>query len=144
MIYFIKEKIKEHLLIKDDTDIREVADFINFTKEYLGINDDIKIQLSFKHTPDIRTTGYYSLDKFIKVYVGYRLFCDFEKTIAHELTHHKQLLDGKLNNPAKDGEDDSPLEAEANSVAGTIIRKWGKLHPEIYEKYWKLDKLIEI
>jgi hypothetical protein len=31
-----------------------------------------------------------------------------------------------------DGEDGSPIENEANAVAGIIIRKYGKLHPELY------------
>ncbi len=33
----------------------------------------------------------------------------------------------------KDGSDGSPIENEANSLAGVIMRQYGKLHPEIYE-----------
>jgi hypothetical protein len=54
------------------------------------------------------------------------------RSIAHELVHHKQMLEGRLKNTALDGQDGSPIENEANSTAGIIIRKYGKLHPEIY------------
>jgi hypothetical protein len=37
-----------------------------------------------------------------------------------------------LVDAVQDGEDGSPIENEANAVAGVIIRKWGKQHPEIY------------
>ena len=128
-----KESINESLLTRDKKDIKSVADFVNFAKDYLDINDDIKIELAFKKTPDIITTAYYhGEDKRVKVYVKDRLFCDFEKSIAHELVHHKQNLDGRLTNTIKDGADGSEIENEANSVAGEIIRKWGRLHPEIY------------
>jgi hypothetical protein len=43
-----------------------------------------------------------------------------------------QFLEGRLLDAVKDGEDGSDIENEANAVAGIIIRKWGKLHPEIY------------
>ena len=128
----IKQLLRERLLTKEDVDIRAVADFVNFTKEQLGIDDDIKVELAFERTPDLVTTAYYNLDGLVKVYVKDRLLCDVEKSIAHELTHHKQYLEGRLTNTTKDGEDGSPIENEANANAGTIIRKWGKLHPEIY------------
>ncbi len=31
------------------------------------------------------------------------------------------------------GADGSEFENEANAVAGVIIRKWGRIHPEIYD-----------
>jgi hypothetical protein len=131
----IKQLLKERLLTKDDIDIREVADFVNFTKKYLDINDDIKIELAFEKTPDIRTTAFYDYngDGLIKIYVKNRAIVDVCRSIAHELVHHKQFLDGKLVDAIKDGEDGSPIENEANAVAGKLIRIYGKLHPEIYE-----------
>ena len=94
--------------------------------------------MSFERTPDLSTTAYYSLKGFIKVYVKDRLLCDLERSIGHELAHHKQYLDGRLTNTEIDGADGSQLENEANSVAGILVRKWGKLHPEIYySSIWK-------
>jgi len=130
----IKHLIRERLLTQDEFDIRQMADFTNFAKECLNINDDIKIELAFERTPDLTTTAYYSYggEGLIKIYVKNRAMIDVCRSLAHELVHHQQFLEGRLLNGAKDGEDGSPIENEANAVAGVIIRKWGKLHPEIY------------
>ena len=129
-----KESINESLLTRDKKDIKSVADFVNFAKDYLDINDDIKIELAFKKTPDIITTAYYhGEDKKLKVYVKDRAIIDVCRSIAHELVHHKQNLDGRLKTSQDPGADGSEFENEANAVAGVIIRKWGRLNPEIYE-----------
>lgn len=130
----IKTLLREALMTKEDSNIRKIAEFINFAKNYLGIDDDVKVKLAFERTPDLKTTAYYNTNGLIVVYVKDRLLVDIKKSIAHELTHHLQNIEGRLNNPIKDGEDGSPIENEANAKAGEIIRKWGKLHPEIYYK----------
>lgn len=127
-----KGNLNEALLNKTDADIRKVTDFVNFAKDYLEINDDIKISLAFEKTPDIRTTAYYNNEGFIKVYVKDRAIIDVCRSIAHELVHHKQNLDGRFENAKNPGEDGSEFENEANAVAGVLIRKWGRIHPEIY------------
>lgn len=127
----IKQLLREGLT-KTDDDLKGVADFVNFAKEFLGIKDDVKVLLAFERTPDLKTTAYYSLDGYLKVYVKDRAFVDICRSIAHELVHHLQNVEGRLLNVAKDGDDGSPIENEANAVAGVIIRKYGKLHPEIY------------
>ncbi len=132
MKLLIKQLLRERLLTKQDMDIRTVSDFINFAKEYLNITDDIGVELAFERTPDLTTTAYYDLNGMIKVYVKDRAIIDVCRSIGHELVHHKQNLEDRLIDAAKDGEDGSPIENEANAVAGIIIRKYGKLHPEIY------------
>lgn len=132
MKVLIKTLLRERLVSKQDVDIRVLSDFVNFSKEYLGITDDVKVQLAFERTPELKTTAYYNTDGFLVVYVKNRAIIDVCRSIAHELVHHKQNLEGRLVDTAKDGEDGSPIENEANSVAGIIIRKYGKLHPEIY------------
>lgn len=54
---------------------------------------------------------------------------DILRTITHEFVHYKQVMDGKqiLSNPG------SPAENEANAKAGEIVRKYGKLHPELFD-----------
>jgi hypothetical protein len=128
----IKQLLRERLLTKADIDIRTVSDFINFAKQELGITDDVKVELAFERTPDLKTTAYYDLNGFIKVYVKDRAIIDICRSIAHELVHHLQNLEGRLLNGPKDGEDGSPIENEANATAGVLIRKYGKLHPELY------------
>jgi hypothetical protein len=130
----IKQLLRERLLTKDELDVRDVADFVNFAKEHLGIDDDIKVELAFEKTPDLTTTAYYqNSENRLKVYVKNRAIIDVCRSIAHELVHHKQNLEGRITNPEIDGADGSDIENEANAVAGVIIRKWGRIHPEIYE-----------
>ena len=128
----IKQLLREGLMGKDETDLRAVADFVNFAKEFLSISDDIKIELAFEKTPDLKTTAYYNTNGHLVVYAKDRAIVDICRSIAHELVHHKQNLKGRLVNTIKDGEDGSPIENEANAVAGIIIRKYGKIKPEIY------------
>ena len=129
----IKSLLRESLMTKEDSTVRAVSDFVNFAKEFLGITDDVKVVLAFERTPDLKTTAYYDLGGFLCVYVKNRAIVDVCRSIAHELVHHKQNIEGRLLNVAKDGDDGSPIENEANALAGVMIRKYGKLHPEIYE-----------
>jgi hypothetical protein len=128
----IKQLLRERLMSQEDEVIRQVSDFVNFAKEYLDITDGITVELAFQRTPDLVTTAYYNLDGFVKVYVKDRAIIDVCRSIAHELVHHKQNIEDRLNDVQADGEDGSPIENEANAVAGIIIRKYGKLHPELY------------
>lgn len=127
-----KESLNEALLTKDKKDVKSIADFVNFAKKYLKIDDDIKVALAYERTPDLKTTAYYDLDGFIKVYVKDRAIIDVCRSIAHELVHHKQNLEDRISDHINDGEDGSDIENEANAMAGVIIRKWGKLNPNIY------------
>ena len=54
---------------------------------------------------------------------------DILRTLAHEFVHYKQSVMGKVmkSNPG------SPSENEANAKAGEIMRKYGKLHPELFD-----------
>ena len=54
---------------------------------------------------------------------------DILRTVSHEFIHYKQVMDGKQisSNPG------SPAENEANAKAGEIIRKYGKLYPELFD-----------
>lgn len=55
---------------------------------------------------------------------------DVARTLAHELVHWKQLVDGD----ELDGADGSSIENEANAVAGVILRKFGKQYPDYFLK----------
>ena len=129
----IKTLLREGLMTKEEDDVLNISDFVNFAKDLLGIDDDVKVELAFEKTPDLRTTAYYhNSDHRVKVYVKDRAKIDVMRSIAHELVHHKQNIIGKLTDPEKDGADGSPIENEANALAGVIMRKWGRLHPEDY------------
>lgn len=53
---------------------------------------------------------------------------DVMRTLAHELVHWKQMMDGD----ELDGSDGSSTENEANAVAGMIMRKFAKLYPDYF------------
>lgn len=73
--------------------------------------------------------GYYPQEQEIKVVVHNRNMADILRTLAHELVHHMQNLNGEELN----GEDGSDTENEANALAGVIMREFGRENPEIFE-----------
>ncbi len=129
----IKQLLRE-FIHKNNSHAHACADFVNFAKGFLNIDDDVKVVLKFERTPDLVTTAYYNpATHLVVVYAKNRALVDVCRSIAHELVHHKQNLDDRLLDIVKDGSDGSPIENEANSLAGVIMRQYGKLHPEIYE-----------
>jgi cytidyltransferase-like protein len=73
--------------------------------------------------------GYYPQEQEIKIVVHNRNMADILRTLAHELVHHMQNLNGNELN----GEDGSDTENEANAMAGVIMREFGRENPEIFE-----------
>lgn len=67
-------------------------------------------------------------DNGIQVVTKDRHPVDVMRTVAHELVHHKQRLAGQK----MDGNDGSDTENQANAIAGVIMRKFGKSHPECF------------
>jgi len=66
----------------------------------------------------------------IRVLRGDRLTADWYRTLAHELVHHAQRDSGQT----LDGADGSTIENEANSQAAVILREYGRLNPQIFQK----------
>lgn len=66
----------------------------------------------------------------IVIVKGNRHIADTLRTLAHEMVHHKQRQEGKY----MDGNDGSPLENEANAVAGELMRKFRYVRPELYSE----------
>ena len=59
---------------------------------------------------------------------------DIFRSVAHELVHHKQNLDGRLGkNIAKEGATGSDIENEANSEAGKLMRYYGAENPFYFD-----------
>jgi 8-oxo-dGTP pyrophosphatase MutT (NUDIX family)/2'-5' RNA ligase len=125
----------------DDNYKQEIKNFIDFAKKYLNIDNDVKVILTNKKTPDLQTSAYYDIkDNIIKVYIKNRHLLDIMRSTAHELTHTKQNLEGKIKNVSEDGADGSPIEDEANAIAGRIIREYGRMKPSLYENELKGGK----
>ena len=68
-------------------------------------------------------------DKVIHLSIINRHPIDILRTLAHEYVHLKQLMSGKI----VDGSIGSLHENQANAKAGELLRKYGKLHPELFD-----------
>lgn len=108
-----------------------IKKFVNFCTDDLSINDKIKVFLTDKKSKTKTFAHFSPSEGSLTVYIKNRHIGDVLRSIAHELKHHQQNLNGILN--SKSGEDGSPEENEANSFAGVMMRKFGRLHPHIYE-----------
>jgi Zn-dependent peptidase ImmA (M78 family) len=111
-----------------------LADFIKFCKDSIGIEKLPKIQFIKDNAwvKQNRSFGQYKNDsKSLVVYIGNRNLADICRTLAHELTHHKQNEMNLLG--PESGETGSPIENEAHEVAGIVMREYGKIQPLIYE-----------
>jgi hypothetical protein len=107
-----------------------ISHLIRLSQQELGINELPRIQLIDK--PFIQSGEKKSFGEFngnsIKVVTQGRHPMDVMRTLAHELTHWKQRLDGQK----MDGSDGSDIENEANSTAGVIMRKFAEKYPESF------------
>lgn len=71
-----------------------------------------------------------------------RMMADIMRTLAHELVHRKQDELGLIKDPMEAGKTGSPIENQANAVAGIIMRNYGKVDNSIYIK--KVDESINV
>ena len=122
----------------DFSEKKTIDDFVDFVKKELNINNDVEVKLQ-NDKDGIKTTAVYKYkdgedekfeDSEIRVFTLGRALVDVLRSIAHELVHHMQNekgdLEGKVSNVG------GPIEDEANSVAGEMIKKYGLKDPEIY------------
>lgn len=128
----IKRLLSERLLDKTSKkDIDILNKFISFTAKELG-TDTPKVILQYNRDGLTTTAAYAS--GTIMVYVKDRAIVDIIRSIAHEMTHYKQDVENRLDSKKhkENNAAGSDIENEANARAGEIIRKFGKLYPEIY------------
>ena len=119
--------------VNDGTD-EIVRDFVDFAGDRLGLERPPKIKLirDPKQAAERKSFGGYMPGGGIEINIGNRHIMDVLRTLAHEMVHHKQDLNGQLN--ARSGEDGSPEENEANAKAAVIMRLWGKMNPDLFQR----------
>jgi len=120
-------------LIYGDDPSSTLIDFIRFTCKHLGINTIPEIKLIDRHVSGQESNSfaaYSPKNKMIYLYTNHRHILDILRSLAHEMVHYRQDLNGEL--VADSGKTGSPQENEANSVAGQIMRLYGKKHPELF------------
>jgi hypothetical protein len=105
--------------------------FIVFLKRELGLTIDIPYILI--DDPDFskknKAFGMMNSDGIVYISIINRHPLDILRTVAHEVVHYKQSIKRVAMNPNPG----SPSENEANAKAGEIMRKYGKLHPELFD-----------
>ena len=115
-------------------------DFIKFCTNFLKIQELPRIVFTQNKNwaTNMRSFGQYQpREKAITVYIKNRNLADFLRTLAHELVHHKQNEEDRLESGS--GNTGTDIENEANSLAGMIMRDYGKLNSLIYERVIKED-----
>jgi len=113
-----------------------IRDFVEYTSKELGLKEVPKVFFSDskKEAFDNTSFGHYNpSENKIMVNTAGRHLADILRTLGHEMVHHKQNEDGRLH--ALAGETGSSFENEANSMAGILLRNFGRSNPTIYEDY---------
>ena len=135
----IKHLLLEHKLSLDKSvqnfnkeKIKYLKLFIDFVCTTLELQDSCDIVLiNDRKKYNITTAGYNPSNNKTYIWVNGRHFIDIIRSISHELKHQKQRELGILT--PESGKDGDKFENEANSFSGTIIRKFQRKYPEIYD-----------
>lgn len=113
---------------------KDVEKFTMWAGKKLNLKKTPKVKLSFdtdeaqeghhtgKHTPG---------DDYVWVYAKNRNLVDILRTVFHELVHVRQHELGKIK--PGDSYPGSPIEAEADMLAGKYIKIYGKKHRNIFQ-----------
>ena len=106
------------------------SSLLKLCKKELELETLPKIEL----VPQILNDGQPSFGEYgnntIKIVIKDRHFMDVARTLCHELVHWKQ----DLENIQLDGSTGSEIENQANAVAGIVMRKFGRMYPEYFQR----------
>ena len=107
--------------------------FLVFVKRELRISHDIPIILvdDTEFSKKIAAFGEISNKNVIHISIINRHPMDILRTVAHEYGHYKQHLEKGV--PRKISHAGDVTENQANAKAGIIMRKYGQLHPELFD-----------
>jgi hypothetical protein len=108
-----------------------IKKFIVFLKRELSLTIDIPYILidDADFSKKNRAFGVMNGDGIVYISIINRHPLDILRTVAHEFVHYKQSIKRVAMNPNPG----SPSENGANVKAGEIMRKYGKLHPELFD-----------
>ena len=107
--------------------------FLVFLKRELRLTYDIPIILidDADFAKKLRSFGQMSSNNAIHLSIINRHPIDILRTLAYECVHYKQSMEKGFDQ--KSFKPGSPSENQANAKAGEIIKKYGNLHPELFD-----------
>jgi hypothetical protein len=110
-----------------------LKNFKVFLKRELRLNYDIPVILidDVDFAKRIFAFGEISKENIIYLSIINRHPMDILRTLAHEYIHYKQNIEKNLS--VKSSYAGSPSENYANAKAGELMRKYGQLHPELFD-----------
>jgi hypothetical protein len=113
--------------------INALQDFLPFVMKMLKLNKlpRISVHKTIETGDQPSFGGYNPDDGTIQLALKDRHPADILRTLAHELVHFKQDLNGTLNDNS--GMTGSNEENQANSQAGIIMRHFNKRFPQYLE-----------
>lgn len=130
----INEKHKKRQGIQESISkdkLQQLKDFVKFACTELQIPSTVKCKIKITGKQiDGSFANYNPSNDAINVYFGNRHIADVMRSVAHELKHLKQ----KLNGEQLDGTTGSQCENDANAVAGEIMRKYKDVNPGIFKE----------
>jgi hypothetical protein len=118
----------------NDDNKKKLNEFVKFVKGELKIKDLPTIVIK-NNRDGLKTTANYDYtkeNKVVKVCSKNRAVVDVMRSLAHELVHHKQWEDGRLEGP-KPPDVGGEIEDEANAKAGQFIKMYAKIDETIYD-----------
>ena len=110
-----------------------IREFIKFCISELGLKSPLNCKITLTNDKS-KTTSYAYFNPSnnnIVVYIGNRNVGDIMRSLSHEIYHFFQNQKNQLK--PNSGSTGSKEENSANAMSGIIMRKFGKLHPEIFE-----------
>ena len=110
-----------------------IVDFLRFSCDELGLEQLPRINMTSTPLSNRISNSFAAYDpgnRSVTVCVKSRHIMDVLRSLAHELVHYRQDLNDELTPDS--GQTGSPQEDEANAVAGRLMRKFGKIHPELF------------
>lgn len=133
--YLNKKRLQENIIKEYTPDFfHTMKDFIDFASNELQLNDPPKIHVinSSDFTQKWKSFGgYQPMQNKIAIVIKGRGLADILRTLAHEMVHAQQMQLNKLD--VSSGQTGSPVENEANALAGVLMRNYGQKNPMIFE-----------
>ena len=117
----------------DNNKKEKLNSFVKFVKEQLELKTVPTISIQ-NHRNGLKTTANYDYtkeNKIVKVCMKNRALVDVMRSIAHELVHHKQFEQGRLD--VKPPDIGGEIEDEANAKAGQFIKMYARIDDTIYD-----------